>query len=94
MYLTVVFMDYFVTFNTLTASHLTWIIIRKGFTKTKRKRKKCEEQSINFVWVVASHSVAELMQKLVRLSAASVFSVPRLFTETYLFLTMRFTQKR
>jgi hypothetical protein len=69
--------------NSLTTSHLTGIIERKGFTNTKRKRKKCEDQSLNFVWVAASHSVAELMQKLVRLSAASVFSVPSLFTGAY-----------
>lgn len=70
---------FIVTFNTLTASHLPRIIIGKGFTKTKRKRKKCDAKSRNFVLDVTSHSLQELGQKLVRPAAANVFSVPAKF---------------
>lgn len=65
--------------NTLTVSHLKRIIERKGFTNTKRKRKKCLEQSINFVLDAASHFMVGLMLKLVRRNAGSVFSVSAKF---------------
>jgi hypothetical protein len=60
-------------------SHLTGIIIRKGFLIPTGKGKRCDAQSRNFVLDVTNHSLRELGQKLVRPGAVSVFNAPAKF---------------